>query len=388
MPDDLDRELDDLAAAAQRHRAQHEAIPDLAWPEGARIAVNFTADFDAMLLRRLMDEPPMQLAKGEFGGRVGIWRLVELFDGHGVKATIFTPGRICELYPQAVLAAARSGHEVADHMWEHRVPEGARPGARPPARGPPPRSRLSRAGGRSARAATTATACCGSFGYLYRSNGSADHRPHYQWDADGRGCLVNLPFHYAIDDAMFFSFAWMGTDTAAQRMADPERVLDLWWDAFRQQYRQPGGYLNICLHPFVSGRALRIAMLDRLIARMKELPGVWFASCEAVARHCLPPTRRAAGGPEAGGSGAPCPGRTVTPSPTSGACQTRSCAGPTARGAASALRWTSASRPARRASGRRTLRRPPPTSPCMEGWTGCWRPSAATACAPPSPCPR
>jgi hypothetical protein len=35
-----------------------------------RIAVNFTAEFDAMLLRRLHNEPPMQLAKGEFGDRV------------------------------------------------------------------------------------------------------------------------------------------------------------------------------------------------------------------------------------------------------------------------------------------------------------------------------
>ncbi|MFS8579179.1 MAG: hypothetical protein LOD88_04045, partial [Novibacillus thermophilus] len=34
----------------------------------------------------------------------------------------FTPGRICELYPDAVVAAARAGHEIADHMWEHRVP--------------------------------------------------------------------------------------------------------------------------------------------------------------------------------------------------------------------------------------------------------------------------
>ena len=48
-----------------------------------------------------------------------------------------------------------------------------------------------------------------------------------------------------------------------------------------------GGYLNVCMHPFLSGRALRIAMLDRLIARMKTLPGVWFPTCEQVARHCL-----------------------------------------------------------------------------------------------------
>ena len=88
-----------------------------------RLAVNFTADFDTMLLRRLLNEPPQQLAKGEFGGRVGIWRLIELFDSHEIKATIFTPGRICELYPNSLRAAAKSGHEIADHMWEHHVPK-------------------------------------------------------------------------------------------------------------------------------------------------------------------------------------------------------------------------------------------------------------------------
>src|SRR5262247_2750677 len=121
MTDSLN--LDEMKAAAQRYTGRHQKIEKLVWPNGARIAVNFTADFDAMLLRRLNNEPPMQLAKGEFGGRVGIWRLIELFDSHGIKATIFTPGRICELYPQAVKAASRSGHEIADHMWEHQVPK-------------------------------------------------------------------------------------------------------------------------------------------------------------------------------------------------------------------------------------------------------------------------
>jgi len=120
---DLDQQLTELRSVAHAYAARHQFIPDLTWPEGVRMAVNFTCDFDAMLLRRLLNEPPMQLAKGEFGGRVGIWRLIELFDAHGVKATIFTPGRICELYPQALRAVVKSGHEIADHMWEHRVPK-------------------------------------------------------------------------------------------------------------------------------------------------------------------------------------------------------------------------------------------------------------------------
>ena len=123
-------------------------------------------------------------------------------------------------------------------------------------------------------------------GYIYNSHDTPDHRPHYISEPDGSKALLNLPFHYAIDDAMFFSFAWLGSDNSAQRMMDPDHVEELWWRMFEQCYRD-GGYMNICMHPFVSGRALRIAMLDRLINRMKALPGVWFPSCEEVARHII-----------------------------------------------------------------------------------------------------
>ena len=49
---DLDEELEGLRAA-DRHAAGYEVIEDCRWPAGARIAVNVTADFDVMLLRRL-----------------------------------------------------------------------------------------------------------------------------------------------------------------------------------------------------------------------------------------------------------------------------------------------------------------------------------------------
>src|SRR6187397_1579695 len=123
IADGLDQEIAALKAKAADYGAQHKVIDNVTWPHGARIAVNSTADFDTMLLRRLLNEPAEQLAKGEFGGRVGIWRLIELFDAHRIKATFFVPGRICELYPRAVKACAAGGHEVADHMWEHRVPQ-------------------------------------------------------------------------------------------------------------------------------------------------------------------------------------------------------------------------------------------------------------------------
>jgi len=56
---DLDQQLVELRSAADAYAARHKFIPDLTWPEGVRIAVNFTCDFDAMLLRRLLDEPSL-----------------------------------------------------------------------------------------------------------------------------------------------------------------------------------------------------------------------------------------------------------------------------------------------------------------------------------------
>src|SRR5262245_36539206 len=274
MSDSLSAELASLKAAAAHNRRCFQRLDDLAWPRGARIAVNITVDFDAMLLRRLNNEPPMELAKGEFGGRVGIWRLLELFAAHDIKATIFTPGRICELYPEALRAAARAGHELADHMWEHRVPkeaELARDHLMKTA------AALEAIGGRRPVGSRShySPVLLREQGFIYNSHGARSHRPYSVLDERGQPLLLELPFHFAIDDAMFFSFAWYRSGNAGQRLADTDRVFDLWSAAFRQQYGE-GGYLNICLHPFVSGRALRVAMLDRLIASLQAVPGVWF----------------------------------------------------------------------------------------------------------------
>lgn len=260
-------------------------IDGLQWPDDHQIAVNFTVDFDAMLRRRLSDEPPMQMAKGEFGGRVGIWRLIDFFDRNAITATIFTVGRICELYPAALRHAASSGHEIADHMWEHRVPDDPDVEAAHLRRST---EALAKATGRrpvGTRSGHSA-ALLQVEGYVYTSDNRAAGLPYYRREADGGDYMLDLPWHPAIDDAMFFNFGWFESSNIEQRLSDPDRVLEMWWSAFLNEYRR-GGYLNIVLHPFVSGRALRIAMLDRLVRRMKELPGVWLPSCETVARHCL-----------------------------------------------------------------------------------------------------
>ena len=184
-----------------------------------------------------------------------------------------------------VKAASESGHEIADHMWEHQVPKEPELERDHLRKAKDAIEKLIGKRPMGTRSWHTRELLLEE-GFLYNSHDTLDALPHYVSAPDGTKPLLNLPFHYAIDDAMFFSFTWLNSENSAQRMMDPDHVEEIWWRAFEQQYQQ-GGYLNICMHPFVSGRALRIAMLDRLIGRMKALPGVWFPTCEQVARHVL-----------------------------------------------------------------------------------------------------
>ena len=67
----LNAEIEALEAAATGLHARHQFIDGFTYPEGINIAVNFTADFDTMLLRRLLNEPTMQKARGVLARELG-----------------------------------------------------------------------------------------------------------------------------------------------------------------------------------------------------------------------------------------------------------------------------------------------------------------------------
>jgi len=53
--------------------------------------------------------------------KANTYKIIELLDEFGVKATFFVLGWIAEHYPQLVKDIDRSGHEVACHSYNHRL---------------------------------------------------------------------------------------------------------------------------------------------------------------------------------------------------------------------------------------------------------------------------
>ncbi|MFI6299977.1 polysaccharide deacetylase family protein [Nonomuraea sp. NPDC050790] len=98
------------------------------WPQGqyaaATIGVALEA-FENQSQLRLAGRPGQRdsfsLSYGEYGVRVGVWRLLELFDDLAVKASFSVSGRLARDWPDVVKAVADAGHDLVGHGWVNDV---------------------------------------------------------------------------------------------------------------------------------------------------------------------------------------------------------------------------------------------------------------------------
>jgi allantoinase len=51
----------------------------------------------------------------EYGMRVGLWRIADVLDGAGIKATIALNSLVCEHYPKVVEEMKKRGWEFMGH---------------------------------------------------------------------------------------------------------------------------------------------------------------------------------------------------------------------------------------------------------------------------------
>src|SRR3989338_6501240 len=98
-------------------------------PGKAKIAVSFFVAFESFIkysqYRRGGDKPDYaSLAYGEYGGKAGIWRIMDVLNKYGVKGTIDTNGLVAEKFPDEVRELHRAGHRITEHTFKFLVEEG------------------------------------------------------------------------------------------------------------------------------------------------------------------------------------------------------------------------------------------------------------------------
>jgi peptidoglycan/xylan/chitin deacetylase (PgdA/CDA1 family) len=103
------------------------------WLDGRAAAVIFNIAFEAWEEGTTSGIGPMgnplpadaydgQAASwGDYGMKRGIWRLIDVFAAHAVKATVMTSAVIAERLPAAVTALGDEGHDVCGHSYAQNL---------------------------------------------------------------------------------------------------------------------------------------------------------------------------------------------------------------------------------------------------------------------------
>ena len=262
--------------------------PAYVWPQGRQSAFCFSVDVDATapLLWSLRDQPASRFVaqheQRQFGPRVGIWRILDLLQRHGVTGSFFVPAAVAQAWPELLPAFVERGHEVGLHGYFHeivahtsdaeftaaldaslelfqrqigRLPQGFRSPAWEMT--PHMMAALHQRG-------------------LYDSSLSGFDNPYTV------GEVVEVPVQWAIDDAVYFKFLGGGVDHWPP--SSPRPILEMWADEWDTLHAE-GGLLMLTVHDWISGRAHRIRLLDQLLERVCATPGAWITTVGAVAAH-------------------------------------------------------------------------------------------------------
>jgi len=283
---------DQINAIVNAVRAGKDLTPP-AWPEGAKVAVALSFDFDAET-NNLRDGlfSPGGLSQGEYASRVSVPRILALLDKYRIPASFFVPAVTALLHPTEIkVIMAKGSHEVGLHGWIHER-----------------NSLLSEDDERTLmkKSFDTLTQMTGKapvgirtpswdfsastlklireLGLLYDSSLMADDRPYEIFEAGKPTGVVELPVEWLLDDYPYFGF---------ERFSDvrphitPDEVFEIWAAEFDKAYEE-GTLFVLTMHPKFIGHRSRILMLEKLIQHILAKKNVWFATHEAVALYVKP----------------------------------------------------------------------------------------------------
>ena len=278
--------------------------PDPRWPGGARLALQIVLNYEEGGENCVLHGDPASEAflseivaadarEGvrhmsmeslyEYGSRVGVWRLKNLFDRYKVPVTVFAVGMAVERNPEPVRALFASGHEICSHgyRWidyqdisenterEHmqraiRIIEetiGERP--------------LGWYTGRTSP--NTRALVVEEGGFLYDSDDYSDELPF--WDRRyGKPQLV-IPYTLDANDMRFATPQGFNSGT---------QFLQYLKDTFDVLYAEGADtprMMSVGLHCRISGRPGRFAALEAFLRYARSHDDVWFCRRIDIARH-------------------------------------------------------------------------------------------------------
>jgi allantoinase len=291
---------------ATRDLAGHGPTPSrIRWPGDARLALSFVVNVEEGAELSLTSgdarnestyeareeveghpDPCMESHFG-YGSRAGLWRILDLLDAYGVKASFSACGRAVAATPALAAAPAARGHEVSAHGWRwerhagmeeatERAVIAATIAAIAGATGTRPVGWHTR----SASSVNTRRLLLEEGGFLYDSDCYDDDIPRSVARPDG-GRHVILPYAFDTNDMRFAPGGGFVQPEDFARYC----VSAIDW-LLREGHRTPR-MLSIGLHLRIIGRPARMPGLEAILEYVARTQGIWVARRRDIASHWL-----------------------------------------------------------------------------------------------------
>ena len=279
----------------------------LRWPNGARLALILTFNLEYWDLTKDTDGPyyaggpailPDPLPGNvpdypnftwrEYGQRVGIWRLMDIFDKAGVPASCTMNAKM-GLERRAIIDAANErGWELVAHNYVQTdlltnyfdQPAKEREIILETLRvyeetvGRPAKGWLSS----SLRCNASTVETIAEQGLIYTNDFMNDDQP-YLIQTDN-GPVVSVPYSNEVNDFTIYLRRGMTNDQAFAVLKDQ-------FDELYREGGESGRLMNIGIHPHVWGQPFRVRALREFLDYAKGFEGVWFAKREEIAEWYL-----------------------------------------------------------------------------------------------------
>jgi peptidoglycan/xylan/chitin deacetylase (PgdA/CDA1 family) len=262
--------------------------PKLTWPGGARLAVWVCPNIEHYefipAARGPRDPWPrtphpdiLSYSLKDYGNRAGVWRLMEVLDAHGIRASVSFSMSVGEMFPEVLEAMLARDWDVFSHglfntryHWglteaQERAEIAASVEAWRRMTGRRLRGWFSPAGSN-----TLATPdLVAEAGIDYLCDLYHDDQPTPVRVRSGR--LVSLPYQMDLNDAVMLATAGDAGEVFRRT------ALDMFETLYAEGEAQPR-VLCLALHPYIMGRPHRIRYLDEVLSHFRRHAGVWFAT--------------------------------------------------------------------------------------------------------------
>ncbi|MDP6172903.1 MAG: polysaccharide deacetylase family protein [Rhodospirillales bacterium] len=270
--------------------------PKLSWPGGARVAVWVVPNIeyfplDEPLVERKPESVPsvQDWSMRDYGNRVAIFRLREVLDRFGIRATVNLNSDICLHHPQIIEGCVARDYDFLGHCqtnvrWLNTVPaEDERElifetlDVMEKSIGRRPRGWV----GSALQETWNSLDYLLEAGCDFVGDWVNDDQP-YRMDVGGKQ-MISLPYAAEINDMFQFIFA---NRTADEFETMAKRHFDVLYREGEDQVRS----MAIGLHPYIIGVPHRIDCLANILEHMAGHDHVWFATASEIVDHYVKST--------------------------------------------------------------------------------------------------